>query len=512
MRCETDTPRKERYRIEEKILFGKYRIITVLGTGSSSTVYLARHLKLKVYRAIKCIPKSTALCNNAADKSSVFSGGSLLAEADLLKTLNHPGIPLIYDIDEDKDFIYMVEEFIQGDSLEDFILHQENISQELIIEYGIQLCGILDYLHHLAPYPILYQDLKPEHIILCGNQIKLVDFGIASFITGSGKIIQNYGTEGFAAPEACLGHAVDTSSDIYSLGKVLLLMADASDIPCSTELFHVIKKACAVSETERYQTAADLKHALLEAGKFLSARRNATDTACQSTSHLITKIAVLGSRPGAGATHFAVSLVSILNRRKKRSVYLSVDRSDSLAAMAEGSLFWKEQEGIFRYKDFAGIPSYGDGIENPLPKGAILVRDYGTCTEEFLRQEDNELIFLVMSGSLWDIPTALTLAKKLALKEKLIFICNYDNKKAAKKYARLLKTRVYCFPFDRNPFHAGGRKERLILQIIQREEVHLHFRHWWKRDKTASDYRHYGLLPRCRRHPFSHRTGKFMRL
>ena len=355
--------------------------------------------------------------------------------------------------------------------MEDFILHQENISQELIIEYGIQLCGILDYLHHLAPYPILYQDLKPEHIILCGNQIKLVDFGIASFITGSGKIIQNYGTEGFAAPEACLGHAVDTSSDIYSLGKVLLLMADASDIPCSTELFHVIKKACAVSETERYQTAADLKHALLEAGKFLSAQRNATDTAC-----------------------------------------LSADRSDSLAAMAEGSLFWKEQEGIFHYKDFAGIPPYGDGIENPLPKGAILVRDYGTCTEEFLRQEDNELIFLVMSGSLWDIPTALTLAKKLALKEKLIFICNYDNKKAAKKYARLLKTRVYCFPFDRNPFHAGGRKERLILQIIQREEVHLHFRHWWKRDKTASDYRHYGLLPRCRRHPFSHRTGKFMRL
>lgn len=493
MRCGTDTPRKERYRIKEKILFGKYRIITVLGTGSSSTVYLARHLKLKVYRAIKCIPKRPAPCSNAAGKSSVFSEGSLLAEADLLKTLNHPGIPLIYDIDEDDDFIYMVEEFIQGDSLEDFILHQENISQELIIEYGIQLCGILDYLHHLTPYPILYQDLKPEHIILCGNQIKLVDFGIALFITDSGKIIQNYGTDGFAAPEAYFGHTVGAPSDLYSLGKVLLFMADALGSPCSPELSYVIEKACAVSETERYQTAADLKFALLEAGKLLSSQRGATDTACQSTSHLITKIAVLGSRPGAGATHFAVSLVSILNRRKKRSVYLSMDHSDSLCAMAESSLFWKEREGIFRYKDFAGIPSYGEGVENPLPEDAILVRDYGTCVEEFLRQEDNELVFLVMSGSLWDIPSALAFAKKLAFRKKLILICNYDNKEAAKKYARQLKTPVYCFPFDRSPFHVDRKKERLILQIIQREEVYLHFRHWRKRDKTSSDHRYHGL-------------------
>ena len=103
-------------------------------------------------------------------KSSFSLKADFLSEADLLKNLNHPGIPLIYDIDEDDDFIYMIEEFIQGDSLEDFILHQDYISQELIIEYGIQLCDILDYLHHITPYPILYQDLKPEHIILCGNQ------------------------------------------------------------------------------------------------------------------------------------------------------------------------------------------------------------------------------------------------------------------------------------------------------------------------------------------------------
>ena len=53
------------------------------------------------------------------------------------------------------------------------MLHPKNISQELIIKTGVQLCEILDYLHHLSPYPILYQDLKPEHIILCGDQLKI---------------------------------------------------------------------------------------------------------------------------------------------------------------------------------------------------------------------------------------------------------------------------------------------------------------------------------------------------
>lgn len=493
-------------------MFGKYRIISVLGAGSSSTVYLAKHLKLKVYRAIKCIPKNTAHCIHAADKSSVFSEGSLLAEADLLKTLNHPGIPLIYDIDEDDDFIYMIEEFIQGDSLEDFILHQDNISQELIIEYGIQLCDILDYLHHITPYPILYQDLKPEHIILCGNQIKLVDFGIASFITGSGKVFQHYGTAGFAAPEACMGQTVTPASDIYGLGKVLSLMADAAPSSCSTQLLHTIEKAAADSETERYQTAADLKNALLTLRETYPLTKSTTDLACQKFSHLITKIAVIGCRPGAGATHFAVSLTSVLNRCGKNSVYLPINHSEILSVMAESGIFWKETNGIFRHGHFAGMPHYGQGVENPLPTNTILIRDYGTCIEEFWQNQENELVFLVMSGSIWDMPDTLAFAKQLQSQKNVVFICNYDNKKAAKKYARQLKNCVYCFPFDCNPFHVTAKKERLILQIIKRKEVSCHFRHWWKRDKIPSDYRYYRLHRRYRRHTFSNRTGKSMRL
>lgn len=61
-------------------------------------------------------------------------------EAPLLKNLNHSGIPLIYDIDIDDDYVYMIEESIQGESLDTLVLHQRNIPQELIIKIGMQLC------------------------------------------------------------------------------------------------------------------------------------------------------------------------------------------------------------------------------------------------------------------------------------------------------------------------------------------------------------------------------------
>lgn len=178
----------------------------------------------------------------------------------------------------------------------------------------MQICAVLDYLHHLSPYPILYQDLKPEHIILCGNQVKIIDFGIASFITVFGKNFQLYGTEGYAAPEALNGDTVTTASDIYSLGKVLEALARACTPDCSETLTHIIEKAADRNPDSRYQTATDLMLALSElAGgknpvkKGLIFRQSSKKrySACHSFAHLIKNIAVIGSRSGAGATFFS---------------------------------------------------------------------------------------------------------------------------------------------------------------------------------------------------------------
>ncbi len=441
------------YAIEELILFGKYRVISVLGIGSNSTVYLAEHLKLKVHRAVKSIPKT------AADIPSFSKEDGSLREATLLKNLNHPGIPLIYDIDEDDDYIYMTEEYIQGESLDTFVLHQENISQELIINFGIQLCEILDYLHHLSPCPILYQDLKPEHIILCGNQLKLIDFGIASFFTSSGSHFQLYGTERYAAPEALDGLPITPSSDIYSLGKVLAFLAAAAAPAGLSELSRIIARATAASPSERYLSAADLKEAL----------KSVRQHACRSSSHLIRNIAVIGSRPGAGATHFSISLVSTLNKKGIVSFYMPTDPADTFEAMCRTNHHIKEREGIFYYEYFRGIPNYGPGIEFPLPADSCLVKDFGTAPVDPDTLASFDLIFFVLSGSDWDVTSAVSLWKRFPAQDQTVCICNHHNTKAAKTLAKLLGKRVCCFPSDPDPYRVYAEKERLISAILEKK-------------------------------------------
>lgn len=392
-------------------------------------------------------------------KSSFSLKADFLSEADLLKNLNHPGIPLIYDIDEDDDYIYMIEEFIQGESLDTFVLHQKNISQELIIKLGIQLCDILDYLHHLSPYPILYQDLKPEHIILCGNQLKLIDFGIASFFTDSGNHFQLYGTDGFAAPEALAGNPITPAADIYGIGKILAFLADNAEPRCSCQLLRIIRCATSVRPYERYPTVSDMKSAL-------SCAQHNTH---QHSSHLIGNIAVLGSRPGAGATHFAVSLTSVLQKRGIPALYLSADKADTLEKAAQVNRNLKEQDGLFYYEYFKGIPSYGEGVLLPTTEEDCIVRDYGIHSASLSELQTTDLIFFVLNGGDWDIAQTVVLAKQLALLPQTVFVCNHGNKQAAHHYARLLDRRVYCFPCDPDPYHVSKEKERLISTILHKE-------------------------------------------
>jgi serine/threonine-protein kinase len=433
-------------------LSGKYRILSVLGTGSTGTVYLAEHLKLKIYRAIKCIPKVTAHLSSFPLEEAIYH------EADLLKNLNHPGIPLIYDIDEDDDFVYMIEEFIQGESLEAFVLHHEDISQELIIKSGIQLCDILDYLHHLAPCPILHQDLKPEHIILCGNQLKIIDFGIASFFTGSGNHFQIYGTKDFAAPEAFSHLPSSTASDIYSLGKVLEFLAEHAGSDCSPQLLKLIRETTAKNPDARPGCASDIKASLI-------ALQN---QACSSSSHLIRNIAVIGSRTGVGATHIAVALTAALNKCGSPALYMSMGTDPVLENMVRSNYHIREQNGIYYYNHFRGIPDYGDGIQPLMAPEDCIVRDFGCCSDPPDSFTSYDLVLLVLGGSDWDMPAARALSQQFSLLPQTVYLCNLGNKKAAKKLALHLHRAVYCFPFDPIPYQSRREKDRLISAILQK--------------------------------------------
>ena len=88
-----------------ELVFDKYKIIRLLGKGAFGQVYLAEHINLKVYRALKCIRRCPEY------------NGFHTREADILKNLRHPSIPIIYDIEEKDDCVCIIEEFVEGMSL-----------------------------------------------------------------------------------------------------------------------------------------------------------------------------------------------------------------------------------------------------------------------------------------------------------------------------------------------------------------------------------------------------------
>ncbi|MFP3155674.1 serine/threonine protein kinase [Lachnospiraceae bacterium ZAX-1] len=457
----------------------------MLGSGGSSSVYLAEHIKLKAYRAIKCILKASSRQFSHLMKESFIKEDPIkesfietkLKEANLLKNLRHSGIPIIYDIEEDESMFYIIEEYIQGESLHAFMQHHGNISQNLAISFGIQLCEILVYLHGQAPKPILYLDLKPEHIILCGNQIKLVDFGIATSVLDTGNICHSWGTKGFAAPEQYHGQNCNMQTDIYGIGVVLYFMLTnrvlttfsgkslpPSQFPnyCSKKFKHIIQKAAAPRREKRFQTVASLKEKLQQELE--------DQNVGNSSKHLLKKIIVAGSQKGIGATHFAISLVCYLNRKGNTAIYEEKNNDQILQEFMQYNNGFCETEGMIQYGTFKLIPNYGSGVTKNIPRSisqeCIFVQDYGNHFSEVVESESTDLVCLVVGGQYWEIKQVLKAYEKLRYENNLKIICNYNNKKMARDYAKLFQRQVFCYPLDLDIYQVSKEKERLFEKLL----------------------------------------------
>ena len=196
---------------EDTVLFGKYQITGTLGTGRNGTVLLAVHLGLREYRAIKRVRKE--------QRPGVF-----LREAEILKSLRDPGIPVIYDLEEDQNYFYIIEEYLEGHSLSALMKERGSLTRAEIAAYGSELCRILVYLHSLKPNPILHLDLQPKNLMICGGALKLIDFDQAVFSAGNEGRALRFGTPGFAAPELYRNEAPDERADIYAIGALLFYM------------------------------------------------------------------------------------------------------------------------------------------------------------------------------------------------------------------------------------------------------------------------------------------------
>jgi serine/threonine-protein kinase len=197
------------------VIDGKYEILTEIGRGGMSVVYLAMDTHLNKQWAVKEIRKK----GNGKNDEVVVN--SLLAEANMMKRLDHPSLPRIVDIIDNGVTIFVVMDYIEGESLDKILAEYGSQPEELVIGWAKQLCDALSYLHSQKP-PIIYRDMKPANVMLKpeGN-IKIIDFGIArEYKEMSLADTTVLGTKGYAPPEQYSGQT-DARSDIYALGMTM---------------------------------------------------------------------------------------------------------------------------------------------------------------------------------------------------------------------------------------------------------------------------------------------------
>ena len=252
------------------VIDGKYEILRKIGQGGMSVVYLAMDTHLNKQWAVKEIRKK------GNGKDDVVIVNSLLAEANMMKKLDHPSLPRIVDIIDNGETIFVVMDYIEGESLDKILLEYGPQPEKLVIAWAKQLCDVLSYLHSQKP-PIIYRDMKPANIMLKpeGN-IKIIDFGIArEYKEQSLADTTVLGTKGYAPPEQYSGQT-DARSDIFALGMTMHHLLTGIDPrggekyvpvrmwnPELSEGIEIIIDKCVQSAAEnRYQNCSDLLYDL----------------------------------------------------------------------------------------------------------------------------------------------------------------------------------------------------------------------------------------------------------
>jgi hypothetical protein len=189
-------------------------------------VWRAEDTRLGRVVAIKVLPPSLF--------ADVEATARLKREARAAAQLYHPSIATIHSIEQDGDHIFIVEEFVDGESLTN-VIKRGGLSEAEICRIGRAVADALAEAHAKG---IVHRDIKPDNIIVAGNRVKVLDFGIAkqvgvvgaaaadtptaAFMTQQGMIL---GTIHYMSPEQALGKTIDGRTDVFSLGVVLYEMA-----------------------------------------------------------------------------------------------------------------------------------------------------------------------------------------------------------------------------------------------------------------------------------------------
>ncbi len=372
----------------------KYKCLSILKKHEATTVYLAEHISLKQPRIIKQIPK----CSSRWQE--------LYSEAQLMKQFHHPGIPVVYDIEEEEDQFSIIEQYIPGESLFSYCLKQ-HLQMTEVLSFTIQLCNLVEYLH-CREIPILHLDLKPENLKLYEGRIYLLDFGSAmprEDVKGK-KVLT--GTPGYCAPECYHGEATE-QSDLYSMGKILEFMLEHAvsekgltrrnrryreNEQLRRRLYRIAAKGTKENTAYRYASVREMRHALAAcfSGK--------TSAAYPAT------IAVAGCGRRCGTTYVSLLLAGYLRRQGRKVLYLECNESNQVIRLlpekkqgsTEGSyhgVMLAESSYCYYIADANGTGWKKEERELQRQGYSVIIRDYGSLTREnaeYFRQAEGRLL------------------------------------------------------------------------------------------------------------------------
>lgn len=358
-------------------------------------VYLAFHRELEEYRAVKVVAKSS------------LGYEDFRREALLMKELRHPGIPVIYDIEEDGEYSYLVEEYLQGDSLNSLVSTQGPLTRCTVLRYVIQLCGVVNYLHSAGTEPILHLDLQPKNLLVCHETLKLIDFGQAERPGKANKARQRFGTIGFAAPEQyCCEKEMDERTDIYAIGGLLFYLAtgeypDPEKSPgilglkmWSREAGRIVAACLEPEKENRYVSVGQLMEDLEKLQK-------------QPVSSQL--IAVYGNEPGVGTTHISLGLCASLWARHISNLYQEGHPSSHLQRLGQSRGRKADSYGIFRLFGCALKPWYGRQVHVLEHRYPVVIEDRGVWAGERgnnAGDREPDAVLLVVGGKWWNHPPA----------------------------------------------------------------------------------------------------------
>jgi len=405
------------------VLLDRYRIMHYFKSDSTTTVCLAEQTELEKLFIIKRL-----LIGSEAEERFYW-------ETQILKHLKHPRIPLLYDIQKDGDYYYIVEEYVDGESLKS-VVRRRTLSTSTAIRYAIQLCDILEYLHGHDTGEILYLDCQPDNILLSEDRVFLVDFGNSVYTESFARRNYRYGTVGYAAPELYeKGGRVTASTDVYGVGALLYYMltgksplTDKSlkEEKISLKVKKVIEKCMRHNPRQRYSSIKELSGALQKIILKKADKKNKETT--------ILVISIAGTDRRVGVTHLGMSFAKYLGKKGYYCLFAEQTAPGILMKLLECHKEKKDlrvKEGVFWYKDVGMLPFYGKTIDNEIGKLVeksnklpVLIKDYGCFCEE--NKEDylkGDVCLLIGGGKPWEFE-AFRQKSELLGDERVVSVVN----------------------------------------------------------------------------------------